>query len=78
MKIEKKIPVPAPRRGRGGVLSDTALTLLAMDSGDSFFIEDTSKKEQRKAYNTIFKMATRHGVAIQGRHYAEGIRIWKR
>jgi hypothetical protein len=78
MKIEKEIPVPAARRGRGRTLSDMALTLIAMEPGESFFMETADKLEQRKRYNTVFKMARRHNVPIEGRYYAEGVRIWKK
>jgi len=78
MNIDKEVPVPIARRGRGGALSDMALTLLAMNPGDSFFIEETDKVVQKRRYNTIFTMARRHDMSIEGRFYAEGLRIWKK
>lgn len=79
MKIDKGIAIPPAKRGRGkNYISDKALELIAMSSGDSFFIEEPSKGRQRKLYNTVYKMARRYDIYLQVRYYEDGIRIWKR
>jgi len=76
LKVEKNIDVPVARTSPRDT-SESLNKLKEMTAGDSFFIDLTEKKEQRRKYNTIYRATKKVGIKVIVRFYPEGIRIWK-
>lgn len=71
LTIEKNIPIPAKGRG-GAVIGEFTKTALALDIGDSFFVE----WDQKKCSGTLWH-AKKAGMKFTTRKEGEGTRIWR-
>lgn len=65
-KIQRKVPVPKPHRGRG-----LTATLRACKVGDSFLVPGSISR------TGAYTVARHLGVTVAVRQEGEGFRIWR-
>lgn len=68
-KIEKYVPVPAPRRYSRYPFGD-------MEVGDSIVV-NASKADSYRAANSAYNYGRAHGKKFAARHDGSGLRIWR-